>query len=137
MPQMPTYEDLKADWVDDDNGGDLITIRDQGTGAVVLELPPMQMLALIWQTLGPIQDALRAQVSALSGAVPIRSVEEIGPVLRQLRMEHGYSVDGAAKRSGISAGMIAGAETGRRVLHSPNMIKYLRALGAYLAVIRR
>jgi hypothetical protein len=137
MPQMPTYEDLKADWVDDDNGGDLITIRDHGTGAVVLEMPPMQMLALIWQTLGPIQDALRAQACDLPGAVPIRSVEEIAQVLRRLRTENGYSVDGAAKRSGISAGMIAGAETGRRVLHTPNMIKYLRVLGACLAVIRR
>jgi len=138
MPQTPTYKVLRADWVEDGNGGDLITVMDQSTGAVVLELPPMEMLGLIWHTLGLAQDALRAQASAaLSNAVAIGSVEDIGPLLRQLRLEQGYSIEGAAKRSGISVCMIGYAETGRRKLHTPNMIKYLRTLNACLAVIRR
>lgn len=138
MSRRATYKVLKADWVDDGNGGDLIMITDQSTGAVVIELPPMEMLGLIWHTLGLVQDALRAQASAaFSGAVAIGTVEDIGPLLRQLRLERGYSIEGAAKRSGISVCMIGYAETGRRKLHTPNMIKYLRTLDACLAVFRR
>lgn len=137
MPRTPTYKVLKADWVEDGNGGDLITVMDQ-SGAVVLELPPMEMLGLIWHALGLIQDALRAQASAaLPGAVAIDRVEDIGPLLRQLRLERGYSIEGAAKRSGISVCMIGYAETGRRKLHTPKMIKYLRTLDAGLAVFLR
>lgn len=138
MPRPPTFKILRADWVDDGSGGDLITITDQSTAAVVIELPPMEMLGLIWHALGVVQDALRAQASAaLSGAVAIGSVEDVGPLLRRLRLERGYSIEGAAKRSGISVCMIGYAETGRRKLHTPNMIKYLRTLDACLAVFRR
>jgi hypothetical protein len=138
MSRMPTYKVLKADWVEDSNGGDLITVMDQSTGAVVLELPPMEMLGLIWHTLGLVQDALRAHASAaLSGAVAIDRVEDIGPLLRQLRLERDYSVTRAAKRSGISVCMIGYAETGRRRLHTPTLIKYLHTLDACLAVFRR
>lgn len=140
MTQPLSYEDTRVAWVDDDHGGDLIVVmyRTDGTDRPVLEMSPLDALALAGQIIGLARDALQAQSGEPSAVIArIHKPGDLGPVLRQARQEARLSCVALGERVGAAGPTITSAELGTRHPRLPLMIDVLEALGCHLAVIRR
>ena len=68
---------------------------------------------------------------------PALSVDDIGPLIRELRIAAGWSCGRLAAEAGLSHGYVSLVETGARIPHTPKLIALLDALDYDLAAVKR